>query len=99
MLEDSFADFAISSFQMVDNFSSRLGWLKEMVKTIDSDHRDIAKRQGVKDISDVLGNFVQEAIQAAQVCGSIEFGSLVPVGQHRIGYMMDGGYVLKTDIC
>ncbi|KAI1747303.1 hypothetical protein F4782DRAFT_535596 [Xylaria castorea] len=48
--------------KVVDGFSSRLGWAQETVETIDADHREMVKKPGVKDISNILKDLEKEAV-------------------------------------
>ncbi|KAJ2987975.1 hypothetical protein NUW58_g4219 [Xylaria curta] len=51
--------------KVVDDFSSKLGWAPETFETIDADHREMVKRPGVQDISDILKDFEQDVVKAA----------------------------------
>lgn len=44
----------VDGFQIVDDFSSKVGWALEVVETIDANHREMVKRAGVRDIVEVL---------------------------------------------
>ncbi|KAI0479955.1 hypothetical protein F4859DRAFT_454711 [Xylaria cf. heliscus] len=52
--------------KVVDDFSSQLGWPQETCETIDADHREMVRKPGVRDISDILKDLEQEAVKAAQ---------------------------------
>ncbi|TRX90296.1 hypothetical protein FHL15_008841 [Xylaria flabelliformis] len=52
--------------KVVPDSSSRLGWARETFETIDADHREMVKRPGVKDISDILKDLEEEAVKAAK---------------------------------
>ncbi|KAI0516986.1 hypothetical protein F5B22DRAFT_139794 [Xylaria bambusicola] len=56
----------VLTLQVVDDFSSKLGWAPETFETIDADHREMVKQPGVQDISDILKDFEQDVVKAAQ---------------------------------
>jgi len=62
---ESSLDPKANSQQVVDDFSSRLGWPTETVETIDADHREMIREAGVKDISDVLKELEDEIVKGA----------------------------------
>ncbi|KAI0858149.1 hypothetical protein F4860DRAFT_324727 [Xylaria cubensis] len=52
--------------KVVGDYSSRLGWAPETFETIDADHREMVRKPGVKDISDILKDLERESVKAAQ---------------------------------
>lgn len=62
--------------QIVDDFSSKLGWALENFETIDADHREMVKKPGVKDISDVLKELEQDIAKDTQAPNISESESL-----------------------
>ncbi|GAW10696.1 hypothetical protein ANO14919_000310 [Xylariales sp. No.14919] len=73
--------------KVVDDFSSKLDWAPETIETIDADHREMVKKPGMKDISDILKDLEQEAVAvaAAQAISISELPSFKEqVGHHEL---------------
>ncbi|KAI1738026.1 Alpha/Beta hydrolase protein [Xylaria scruposa] len=52
--------------KVVGDESSRLGLAEETFETIDADHREMVRKPGVKDISDILKDLEREAVKATK---------------------------------
>jgi hypothetical protein len=53
--------------QVVDTYSSKLGWPGEICETIDADHREMVREPGVKDISNVLRDLKGRSKKSAEL--------------------------------
>ena len=64
--------------QIVDDFSSKVGWPLERVETIDADHREMVREPGVRDITAVLKVFERDAVEAYKKPGMYDSNGLLP---------------------
>ncbi|KAH8714765.1 hypothetical protein BGZ61DRAFT_213997 [Ilyonectria robusta] len=59
------------SSKVVDDYSAKLGWSKEIVESINADHRAMVKTKGVEDISVTIGDLVRD-VQASYGSAKLE---------------------------